>query len=217
MANRKDNKTGIDLGRLRHRTRETYWLRGDSAQDNFALKREFESIAKSHNDLVDELGAMMAGKSNSGVAIRTYVSSPSGNTTTKTTTGGTGDTVTDADEKAAIAQGDTAGYLFDKIKAGDGIAIEPTFGPVGQVLVVRLDMDLRQYSFSFTGKEVTVYHPFANYLYDFALDKPLPDGSLGPLTYETYKKSPNRLWLRFAHDEFGIVTLTGRLGAVQVG
>jgi hypothetical protein len=225
MATKNENRNDVNLARLRHKPREVTWLRGDTGEDNFALRREFESISKSHNDLVDELGAMMLGKSTSGIAIATSRSASGATGATGATgaagsTGGKGDTgdqTTPTDELIAIREGDKAGYLDMKLKAGDGIAIETTMGPTGQMLIVRLDMDLRQYSFSFTGKDVTVYHPFTNYLYDFALDKPLPDGSLGPLTYETYKKQPNRLWLRFAADEYGIVTLTGRLGAVQVG
>lgn len=206
------------IGKLRHKPREVAWLRGDTGQDNFALRREFEAISKSHNDLVDELGAMLTGTATSGTAISTYqTKSASGGTGG---TGGhkdTGDVTTTKDERVALYDGDTAGYLQMKLFAGDGIAVEPTMGPVGQALVVRLDMDLRQYSFSFTGREVTIQHPFTNYLYDFTVDKPLADGSIGPLTYETYKKWPNRLWLRFADDEYGICTLTGRLGTVQVG
>lgn len=209
MTQNKQAQSSPDLGRLRHRTREVYYLRDDGVA-NFSLRREFESISKSHNALVDELAAMLGGTSATGVGISTYRSARGG-------TGGSEGGETAADVRVAIYDGDEAGYLQQKIAAGDGIAIEPTFGPVGQMLIVRLDMQLRQYSFSFQGREVSVYHPFSNYLYDFTIDKPLPDGALGPLTYETYKKYPNHLWLRFADSEYGVITLTGRLGAVQVG
>jgi hypothetical protein len=221
MGTQRKDKRSPDLGHLRHRPREVYYVGTDvpsAGQANFALRREFEAITQSHNNLVDELSSMLAGTSSSGVAIRTYPSSSGGGGADTEDTGENGDTGGASDEKVALAEGDTPGYLRQKIFQGDGIEILPTSGPSGQGLLISATNNLFQFSFSFGPvTETMIFHPFANNVYSFDLDKPLPDGTLGPLTYETYKKFPNRLWLRFSGSEFGICTITGRIGAVSVG
>lgn len=201
----------MNIDDLRYSTREKDWLAGDIGEDNFALRREFEHIGSTVNGLIDAM------KQNGITEIR--VSGGGGTSTTISSGGDTnGEAGTTKDEKVATRENDKPGYLFDKLKAGQDIAISTLpIGTGGEILLIECTVDMVQIAFAFQGREITINHPIYNAHYTFHIDKPLPDGTLGPLPYETYKKRPGQLWLRFADDTYGFVTLTGRRGAVQVG
>ena len=179
------------------------WLQVDSKgrvdveKTNLHLREEFENIGTGMVDQgtqVSRIQTVLAGSGFPG-------------------TGGTvkPDPVAVSDELVKVVAGDQAGYLFDKLKTDESITLTvfPSVG--GSVIVLSLNNPIRQYSLPFEGQECTIFHPIAHDLYSVQFDKPMKDGGNAPLPYETYRKQPNRLWVRFADHQYGYATITGPL------
>jgi hypothetical protein len=192
----------------------------DVARTNDYLREEFENIGGGMNDTADsisEVRTIVVGDAPVGPGGRIIAPvDPGGGTGGGT---GGGDPIVDTDELVKVTPADVAGYLTDKIKGSPGIRVElQPVGGGGQALVLVIDAQLELTAFNFKGKEVTIYHPFGNYFYSFQLDKPMEDGGLAPVPFQTYRKYPYRLWIRLlADDDYGFATIIGRRGAVSAG
>ena len=211
--------------RLLHVPKMHEWLQTDIegnidiARTNEYLREEFENIGAGLNDTEDsvsEVRSIVVGNSPVGAGGRLIRPTDPG-----TGGGGTGggEIPDNTDELVKVSRGDVSGVLQDKIIGSPGIRVElQPIGGGGQALVLVVDNQLELTVFNFKGKEVTIYHPFPNYFYSINFDKPMEDGGLAPVPYQTYRKYPYRVWARFlADDEYGFATIIGSRGPVSAG